>query len=86
MKKEIVVLALLGVLIAVQSASAQSPQPIRVGLIGLDTSHVIAFTKVLNDPSSPDHVPGMRVVAAFKGGSPDVESSRTRIWKRLVRS
>jgi predicted dehydrogenase len=79
MKKEIVVLALLGVLIAVQSASAQSPQPIRVGLIGLDTSHVIAFTKVLNDPSSPDHVPGMRVVAAFKGGSPDVESSRTRI-------
>jgi predicted dehydrogenase len=79
MKKEIVVLALLGVSITVQSAAAQSPQPIRVGLIGLDTSHVIAFTKVLNDPSSPDHVPGMRVVAAFKGGSPDVESSRTRI-------
>ena len=79
MKKEIVVLALLGVLITVRSAAAQSPQPIRVGIIGLDTSHVIAFTKVLNDPTNPDHVPGTRVVAAFKGGSPDIESSRNRI-------
>jgi predicted dehydrogenase len=58
---------------------AQAPSPIRIGMIGLDTSHVIAFTRLLNDPSSPDHVPGARVVAAFKGGSPDVESSRNRI-------
>jgi len=79
MMKTIVVLALLCVSITLQRAAAQAAQTIRVGLIGLDTSHVIAFTKVLNDPSSPDHVPGMRVVAAFKGGSPDVESSRTRI-------
>jgi predicted dehydrogenase len=60
-------------------AFAESGQPLRIGIIGLDTSHVIAFTKLLNDPSNPDHVPGARVVAAFKGGSPDVESSRTRI-------
>jgi predicted dehydrogenase len=58
---------------------AQVSPPIRIGMIGLDTSHVIAFTKLLNDPSNPDHVPGGRVVAAFRGGSPDVESSRTRI-------
>jgi predicted dehydrogenase len=60
-------------------AFAQSSRPLRVGIIGLDTSHVIAFTKLLNNSSSPDHVPGARVVAAFKGGSPDIESSRTRI-------
>ena len=48
-------------------------------MIGLDTSHVIAFTKVLNDPADPEHVPGGRVVAAFKGGSPDLEDSRTRV-------
>ena len=48
-------------------------------MIGLDTSHVTAFTKLLNDKSDPNHIPGARVVAAFKGGSPDVESSRTRI-------
>lgn len=56
-------------------------QEIKVGMIGLDTSHVTAFTKLLNDKSDPNHVPGARVVAAFKGGSPDVESSRTRIDK-----
>ncbi len=60
-------------------AFAQSSKPIRLGIIGLDTSHVVAFTKVLNDSSSPDHVPGAVVVAAFKGGSPDVEASRTRL-------
>lgn len=52
---------------------------LRVGLIGLDTSHVIAFTRALNDPAYKDHVPGARVVAVFKGGSPDVESSASRV-------
>ncbi len=54
---------------------------IRVGIVGTDTSHVPAFTKMLNDASAPNHIPGARVVAAFKGGSPDVESSRTRVDK-----
>jgi GFO/IDH/MocA oxidoreductase family protein len=59
---------------------AQSPE-IRVGIIGTDTSHVTAFTRLLNDRNDPAHVPGARVVAAFKGGSPDVEASRTRVDK-----
>ena len=62
------------------TATAQAAAaPLRVGLIGLDTSHVVAFTQLLNDPAHPDHVPGARVVAAFKGGSPDVEASATRV-------
>ena len=52
---------------------------IKIGLIGLDTSHVIAFTRLLNDSSHQDYVPGGKVIAAFKGGSPDVESSYTRV-------
>lgn len=52
---------------------------VRIGMIGLDTSHVTAFTKILNDPAQKDHVPGARVVAAFKGGSPDIESSASRV-------
>jgi len=52
---------------------------LRLGIVGTDTSHDTAFTKTLNDPSSPDHVAGARVVAAWKGGSADIESSRTRI-------
>ena len=52
---------------------------LRLGIIGTDTSHVVEFTKLLNDASNPDHVPGARVVAAFKGGSPDIPSSRDRV-------
>lgn len=52
---------------------------LKLGYIGTDTSHVIAFTKVFNDPKNPEHVPGGKIVAAFKGGSPDIESSRSRI-------
>lgn len=54
---------------------------IRLGIVGTDTSHVIAFTRMLNDANAPNHIAGARVVAAYKGGSPDVESSRTRIDK-----
>src|ERR1700689_4141799 len=54
---------------------------IRLGIIGTDTSHVIAFTQMLNDSSSPDYVPGARVVAAYKGGSADIESSYKRVDK-----
>src|SRR5262249_49615981 len=58
-----------------------SAADLRLGIIGTDTSHVIAFTKILNDPTSPDHVAGARVVAAYKGGSKDVESSYSRVDK-----
>jgi hypothetical protein len=52
---------------------------IRVGMIGLDTSHVVAYLNMLNDPQHKDHVPGAKIVAGFKGGSPDIESSRSRV-------
>jgi hypothetical protein len=52
---------------------------LRIGIIGLDTSHVVAFTRLINDPNHADHVSGGKVVAAYKGGSQDVESSRTRV-------
>src|SRR5437016_11457376 len=54
---------------------------LRLGIVGTDTSHVTAFTKIRNDPNAPDHVPGARVVAAYRGGSPDIEQSRARIDK-----
>jgi len=58
---------------------AATQEPIKVGIIGTDTSHVPAFTKLLNDSKEPGYIPGARVVAAFKGGSHDVESSHTRV-------
>ncbi len=62
-------------------ASWMAAADLRIGIIGLDTSHVTAFTKSLNDPAGPDFVPGGRVVAAYKGGSPDLKSSASRIDK-----
>ncbi|MBI3880829.1 MAG: Gfo/Idh/MocA family oxidoreductase [Verrucomicrobia bacterium] len=68
--------ALLAFALASLSLSAAE---LRLGLIGLDTSHVMAFTGILNDPKNKAHIEGGTVVAAFKGGSPDIEVSRTRV-------
>jgi len=73
------VMKALVLLCAVSAAAAATD--LRLGFVGTDTSHVTAFTEMLNDPASADHVAGARVVAAYKGGSPDIESSRTRIDK-----
>jgi len=54
---------------------------LRIGIIGTDTSHVGAFTSILNDPANPNHIPGARVVAAYKGGSKDLKSSYERVDK-----
>lgn len=48
----------------------------RIGMIGLDTSHVTAFTGEINKAGNNY---GCKVVAAYKGGSPDVESSASRV-------
>jgi hypothetical protein len=66
------------VLLAVASSAWSAD--FRLGIIGTDTSHATAFTKLLNeDASLPDHIAGARVVAAFKGGSPDIEESHGRV-------
>jgi hypothetical protein len=53
---------------------------LRLGIVGTDTSHVPAFTSILNDTSSPHHVPGARVVAAYKGGT-SLPASANRVEK-----
>ena len=69
-----------GVLLAVATMSvAAADEPIRVGIIGLDTSHAPAFMKLFNNAESADHVPGCRVVAAYPQGSRDIASSVSRV-------
>lgn len=53
-------------------------QVFRIGIIGLDTSHVIAFTKLINNPEK-DY--GCKVVAGYPGGSQDIEDSYKRLEK-----
>ena len=75
MKHRQLLLVALGLALHNFSVSAE----LRIGMIGLDTSHVPAFAKLLNDPNDKEHVPGGKVVAAFKGGSKDLESSYSRV-------
>jgi predicted dehydrogenase len=51
----------------------------RIGIIGLDTSHSVAFTKALNAPEPATGFKGFKIVAAYPQGSNDIESSTKRI-------
>jgi hypothetical protein len=74
-----VVLACLLVCCTSIETGAQSPGVTRVGIIGLDTSHSPAFTKLLNDPDAAPDLAGFRVVVAYPYGSRTIESSYSRI-------
>ena len=51
----------------------------RVGIIGLDTSHSLDFTKELNSSNASSEFDGYKVVAAYPQGSLDIETSVSRI-------
>jgi hypothetical protein len=52
---------------------------IKIGMVGLDTSHCPAFTGIFNDPNNEHHIPGARVVGAYPGGSERFSLSRDRV-------
>lgn len=52
---------------------------LKIGIIGVDTSHASAFTKLINDATDKKHVAGGKVVAFYKGGSADIPESANRI-------
>ena len=66
-------------LICIVPFTMQAREVIKVGIIGLDTSHSPAFIGLLNseDPK-PEHQ-GFRVVAAYPYGSKTIENSFKRI-------
>jgi hypothetical protein len=65
------------------AASAQADEEksaIRIGMIGLDTSHALNFTDIINNKSANiPELAGMRVVAGYPIGSPDLKSSIDRV-------
>ena len=63
------------------TATAQEPlPPLRAGIIGLDTSHVPAFTRLFNNPKADGDLVGITVVAGYPGGT-DMPASKTRVEK-----
>ena len=66
------------------SGAEPAAEPLqKVGIVGLDTSHVVAFTQTLNrGPKVAADAPkfaGFRVVAAFPQGSRDIAASVERV-------
>jgi len=78
MNRIVLSICLLIVLAVTATDAYANQQPFRLGMIGLDTSHVPAFTKLINDPAKNS---GCKVVAGYPGGSPDIQSSASRVDK-----
>jgi predicted dehydrogenase len=74
MKRLLTVLCLM-----ITALHTDAADPIRVGIIGLDTSHAINFTTALNTPQPAGTDYGCKVVAAYPKGSPDIASSVSRV-------
>jgi predicted dehydrogenase len=66
-------------LVALAVHGSLSAQTLRAGIIGCDTSHVPAFTKVINDSKAQGALAQVEVVVAYPGGSPDLAASRDRV-------
>src|SRR4051794_9527181 len=81
-KRLLGVLTILGLASGIPQARAEGPRAatIRAGIIGLDTSHVPAFTKLFNGTDDGGELGGIRVVAGYPGGT-DYPPSRDRVAK-----
>jgi predicted dehydrogenase len=75
--KKIILLTVLLIVLLTQPFEVEAREKVfRLGMIGLDTSHVTAFTKLINN-SQAEH--GCKVVVGYSGGSPDIPSSADRV-------
>lgn len=54
-------------------------EPLKIGIIGTDTSHAVAFTRIINDRNNPHYIEGGKVVVAYPGGSSDFPLSASRV-------
>ena len=76
MKKIIILAAILSL-----GPRLQAQEVVRLGIIGLDTSHSTAFTELLNSPGDDPFVKEFEIVAAYPYGSTTIQSSYERIPK-----
>jgi len=73
--------ALLTIFVCPPLANAgETLKPLKAGIIGLDTSHVPAFTRLFNNPKADGDLAGITVVAGYPGGT-DMPASKDRVAK-----
>ncbi|HXD85563.1 MAG TPA: Gfo/Idh/MocA family oxidoreductase [Urbifossiella sp.] len=69
-------------------APLSAAEPIRVGIIGLDNYQAVAFTQLFHDPKATGDLAGLKVVAAFPAGSPDIADSVRDVprWEKDIQT
>jgi hypothetical protein len=77
-RRSIVTALLASVAVVVAGVTGRAAD-LRIGIIGIDSSHSAKFGQIFNDPASTERVAGARIVCGFKGGSADMERSRSRV-------
>lgn len=81
--------ALLTALTAFSLSAVSAAEPVRVGILGFDSYQSVAFTQLWHNPpkDNPD-ITGLRVVAAWRGGSPDIEKTQSDIerWEPRLKA
>lgn len=75
---KVAVVGLLLTLVVYEGATAKEGV-LRAGIIGCDTSHVIAFTDLINNPNASGPLEKVEVTVAYPGGSPDIPASHDRV-------
>ena len=82
MLKKIASVVFASSLMAISATSTladEKVKPIRIGMIGLDTSHCLAFADLLSKGDADPQLAGCKVVLVYPKGSPDIESSVKRV-------
>ena len=70
-------LAFLSLLVAGSAFAQDGLKQLRAGIVGLDTSHVPAFTKLFNKGGAEGELAGIKVTTGYTGGT-DMPASATR--------
>ena len=78
LKTHVLLFSVAAALLTMPASAQDSGKPLRAGMIGLDTSHVPAFTKLFNNAKPGDAVAGIKIVAGYPGGT-DLHDSKTRV-------
>jgi hypothetical protein len=76
----VMIFALSGIVSLSDPSDSQAQQHIRAGMIGLDTSHVPAFTRIFNNSKDNADLAGIKIIVGYPGGT-DIDSSKNRIEK-----
>jgi len=79
---------LLYVILTILPTRARSADPIRVGVVSIDNYQALAFTELFHNPPQDNlDLRGLKVLAAWPGGSPDLEESFENVsrWKPYLK-